>query len=143
MKAMANIQHAPTAAAKAGYKNPQQMASRLMKRPEVAEATREEARRVLHEKGGAVGVYVAMEIALDTAQPGGTRIKAAGLLISSSGIGVSEEAAGKDLHEMNGPELAAYLAQLEAQSAALKRTIADRAKPVIDHAEDAESTPFD
>lgn len=142
VETMAKVKDASYAATKAGYSHPVVAGSQLMANPLIAEATREEARRILRDKAGPAAVYVATSILLDEAQPGNTRLKAADMLMKASGMGVDESEAGRDLHEMNGDELRAYAAKLERQAEAIKRAQADRARPVID-AEPAGSGVFE
>ena len=129
---MARTKDATYSAAKAGFAHAPVAASKLMANPVIQEATREEGRRLLRDKGGFLGVYVLMDIAQDEKQPASARVSAGKELIRASGIGVDESEAGRDLHEMNGDELRAYAAKLERQADAIKRAQADRARPVID-----------
>jgi hypothetical protein len=142
VKSLAKTSDPHYAATKAGYSNVAGAVHHLMANPLIAEATREEARRILREKAGPAAVYVATSILLDEKQPGNTRLKAADMLMKASGMGVDESEAGRDLHEMNGDELRAYAAKLERQADAIKRAQADRARPVIE-AEPAGSGVFE
>lgn len=132
VKTVARTNDPTYAAAKAGFANVSAAASKLMRNPIVAEATREEAQRLAREKGGFVGIYTLMSIALDDKQPAGARVTAAKVLADKSGIGVEDGDGTLDLHEMNGEQLAAYAAKLQRQADAAARAQADRARPVID-----------
>lgn len=142
VKVMARHGDAPYAAHKAGYSSPSVAASKLMSHPMIADATREEGRRLLIEKGGTLGVYTLMSIAADDKQPAGARVTASKVLIDASGIAVDDDTGGKDPHEMDGNELHAYARKIEMQLEATKRALADRARPVIEQEESPKPDVF-
>jgi hypothetical protein len=128
------------AAKEAGYAVPRVAAWKLMDHPIVAEATREGARAFLRDKAGGIGVAVLASIALDEKQPASARTTAATNLAKLSGIAITDGEAGKDLHEMDGAELAKYAAKLRAQASAAEGRLADQAKPIIE-GETVDSSP--
>lgn len=129
------------AATKAGYKQPAAAANKLMKRPEVAEASREAAVRFLHEKAGPLGVMVATRIALDTSLPANTQLKAAVELMKASGLYVNDaNGPQKEPHEMSAAELREHARRLEQQRDAMLKALSDQAQPVI---EQEKATAFD
>ena len=116
------------AAMKAGYKQPAVAANKLMKRPEVAEASREAAARFLHEKAGAIGVMVATRIALDTTLPANTQLRAATELMKASGMYVNDgNAPMKEPHEMTATELREHASKLERQRDAMLKALSEQA----------------
>lgn len=111
---------------------PKSLADRLREMPLICGPTNEDAQRFLREQGGAISIGVLTSIALDEKQPAGARAAAGKALSKLAGVGVTEDDTAKDLHEMNGEELAAYRQRLALQLDALERERADRARPVID-----------
>lgn len=142
VKAMARYNDTEVAATKAGYSSPRAAGWRLSKNPLIAEATREEARKFLLEKGGAIGVYTLAMLATDEKQPAGARVTAATNLAKLSGIGVDDAAGDKDPHEMTSNELHSTLGKLERQREALERALADQARPVIEQEDNPKSGAF-
>lgn len=138
VKTMARVNDATYAATKAGYSNPVQRGSELIKKPAIKEATFAEVQRFLRDQGAAIGVYTLAELAVDQGIPAGVRRAAASDLAKLSGIGVSDAAQGKEAHEMTAAELREHAAKLEQQRDAYLKLLADQAKPVID----AEPDPF-
>jgi hypothetical protein len=128
----------PTAsAAIAGYKNPTLQGWRFMQNPIFQEATREAGLTLLREKAGAIGVATLVSIAIDEKQPAGARVTAGTQLVKLSGMAITEAQGEKELHEMTGDELRQHTAKLEAQAAAMRQAMADRARPVIENEPDS------
>jgi phage terminase small subunit len=132
VKVMARVNDATYAATKAGYSNPTQKGSEMMKKPAIQEATFAEVQRFLRDQGAAIGVYTLAELAVDTAIPAGVRRAAASDLAKLSGVGVSDAAQGKEPHEMTAAELRDHASKLERQRDAMLRMLADQARPVIE-----------
>jgi phage terminase small subunit len=124
---------ATAAAMRAGYKTPAVAGWKLLQRPEIAAATREEARKFLVDKGGAISVYTLASIAVDDKQPAGARVTAATNLGKLSGIAVTDADTAKELHEMTPGEMASYRAKLQRQSHAIDVAMSEQATVVIDH----------
>jgi phage terminase small subunit len=149
VKHMANTSDATYAATKAGYAQPSRDGWRLMENPLVAEATREAGRALLYEKAGAIGVATLVSISIDKTQPAGARVTAGTQLVKLSGMAITEAQGEKELHEMTGDELRQHTAKLEAQAAAMRQAMADRARPVLENEPDLEQNaqvapnPFD
>lgn len=99
-----------------------------------AGATRSETMRYVREEAGGVAAYVLAEIALDERQPAGARAAAGKELARMAGIATNDSGEAKELHEMNGEELAQYRRRLAARLEAIERAKADWARPVIDAA---------
>lgn len=117
-------------AEKAGYASPAVAGWRLMQKPAVADSVREKARDRLRGEGAEVGVDTLISIARDTKQPAGARVSAGAHLAKLSGIAASDDTGGKELHEMNSSELAAYRQQLEKQQAFIDRLASDQAQDI-------------
>lgn len=130
--AMAKVDDPTIAATVAGYSRPKTDGWRLLQNPAVAELTREVGRSFLREKAGPLSVYGLATIGMDEKQPAGARVSAFTALAKLSGIAITDGEAGKDLHEMDGAELAKYAAKLRAQAAAAEGRLADQAKPIIE-----------
>src|SRR5688572_13808024 len=97
--------HEPIAAAAlAGYRDPYQMARRLMLSDFVGPAARDAAREYLRQEGAAIAVGGLAVIALDERQPAGARVSAMRELAKLSGI-AGDERDGKDPAEMTLEEL--------------------------------------
>jgi hypothetical protein len=71
-----------------------------------------------------------MEIASTEKAPWNARVAASKELLSAADRDKGLASAGKEPHEMTNDEIAARLAQLEAQEIALTTIAADRARPV-------------
>lgn len=132
MKAMQRTDDPTIAATVAGFSQPPRDGWRLMQNPIVAEATREGARAFLRDKAGGIGVAVLASIALDEKQPAGARTTAATNLAKLSGIAIADGEGAKELHEMDGAELARYAAKLRAQADAAENRKAEAARPIIE-----------
>lgn len=144
-KHMAQTNDPTYSAAKAGYKDAGVNGWRLANHPLVMEVSREQGRAFLYEKAGALGIAVLSSIAIDEKQPAGARVTAGTQLVKLSGMAITEGQGEKELHEMTGDELRAHTAKLEAQAAAMRQAMADRARPVLenepDSTPDAQTTP--
>ncbi|WP_048647513.1 hypothetical protein [Nitratireductor soli] len=119
-------------AEKAGYKTPLVDGYKLMKNELIANAIRSEARKFLDEKAGPAAVYNLASIMLDEKQPTGARVKASEIIGKWSGMAGDDNAGGKEPHEMTGDELRAHIAKMERQQDAMKRALADQARPVLE-----------
>lgn len=108
-------------AEKAGYGSPAQRASANLGKPAVLDEIRRNARKRLETEGAEVGVSVLVEIALDSRQPGGTRVRAATELVKHSGVGRGDDGQAKEPHEMTAAEIQQAIDKLE-------RVAGDRAK---------------
>lgn len=131
MESMVRTNDPLYAAEKAGYTQPATSAWKLMNNPLVAAATREGTAQFLREKGGALGVMVLAELAVDDKVQPAVRRAAAKDLAMLGGMGTTEGAT-KDLSEMTGEELAREIARATARQAALQHVAAERARPMIE-----------
>jgi hypothetical protein len=137
VKVMALTNDAAYAATKAGYAFPERNGPTIAAKPAIAEATREEIRRFLYEKAGAIGVGVLVELATSPKVADGVRRGAAGDLTKLSGIAITEADDGKELHEMTGQELDAARRKLARRTQAVDNALAEQAKIVIEHEADS------
>lgn len=143
VKTMARTNDAKYAATEAGYKHAGTLGPRLAANPAIQEATFAQVQRFLKDQGAAIGVYTLAELAVDTAIPAGVRRAAASDLAKLSGIGVEDQANGKELHEMSAAELAANADKLERQRQAMLKALSDQAKPIVDASSiDEKPDPF-
>lgn len=131
-KHMARTGDAVYAATKAGYAHPAVRAGELEKNDAVMTMTREEVRKFLREDAGGIVVQGLVEIGTDPKQPAGARVQALDKLGRFAGLGEDDQVNLKDLGEWSGDELHRALDRLNRQTAAIERTLADAAKPVIE-----------
>ncbi len=117
-------------AEKAGYAVPKVQGYQLKANAALADSIREKARERLRGEGAQVGVETLISIAKDPKQPAGARVSAGAHLTKLSGIAVDDATNGKELHEMNSAELAAYRQQLEKQQAFIDRLASDQAQDI-------------
>jgi hypothetical protein len=132
---MARTNDAKYSAAQAGYKHPGTVGPRVAAIPAIQDATFAEVQRFLKNQGAAIGVYTLANIAVDENAPMGVRRAAASDLAKLSGVGVEDQANGKELHEMSAAELAANADKLERQRQAMLKALSDQAKPIVDASE--------
>jgi hypothetical protein len=133
---MARVNDAVYAADKAGYKHPDVQGHQIAARPHIRDATFASVQKFLRDQGAAIGVYTLAELAIDEKMPAGVRRAAAADLAKLSGVGVEDQANGKELHEMSLDELRANAQKLERQRDAMMKAISDQAKPIVEHEDD-------
>ena len=131
-KAQAQTHNPEFAAWYAGYANPLQKGSQLLRKPAVQDAVRQATQRFLYDDAGAIACKVLAEIALDTAMPAGARVKSASELARLANIAISDQQANKPDHEMTAAELDDMRRKLTAQRAAVESVLAALPAAAID-----------
>lgn len=142
IKAMSTPKTIEQAAIEAGYKN-KQSGYAAMANQIVRDAVRTATLKFLHEKYGPAAVHEVANMAFDTTQPSGTRLKALTTLAEWSGIGKedADDDARQD-HELSAEELRARIARLERQREAVLKAASDAARPVIEMGAEPEGDVF-
>lgn len=133
----------PYAAHRAGYKHPDVNGYLIAKRPAVDQEIRERAMARLFNEGVPLAIGTLIDIAGNGKAPWNSRVAASKEILAAADRERGAGATAKEPHEMTNDEIAARLAQLEAQEIALTTIAADRARPVeqMPAIDDEESVP--
>lgn len=123
--------HAPAAAAAAGYAKPEIAGYALAERPIIKKMTRAVLEDFLRDRAGQIGVAVLIELAESESTPASTRRAAAKDLTELSGTGVNVNGS-KDLYDMSGDELQAAILLAKGRLVAAEHLAAERSQPIID-----------
>lgn len=121
-------------ATKAGYAKPDTRGAETLHRPAVQHEIRRIQLERLFQEGLPLAVNVHLAILADERTPAGARVQAVKLMYDRT-LGDPDQVQAKQAHEMTPEELAKAIGEAKLRAAALEHVAADRAKPVIEHAE--------
>lgn len=121
-------------AAKAGYARPTVQGAETLAKAGVQEEIRRRLVQRLHEEAAPLAVATLCQIMGDERQPAGARVQASKIALDFT-LRDTEQGASVSPHEMTPEQLARAINHGKLKVAAFEHVAADRAKPVIDHAE--------